>query len=54
MRAEYRVRYPGYREVVVAMTSDRYSAVDGPLALNVVGFDASAPQVVSDFVRGSL
>jgi 60 kDa SS-A/Ro ribonucleoprotein len=54
VRAEYRSRYPSYREVVVAMTADRYSAVDGPLALNVVGFDASAPQVVSEFVRGSL
>jgi hypothetical protein len=36
------------------MTADRFSAVDGPLALNVAGFDASAPQVVSDFVRGNL
>jgi 60 kDa SS-A/Ro ribonucleoprotein len=54
VRAAYRTRYPAYREVVVAMTADRFSAVDGPLALNVAGFDASAPQVVGDFVRGSL
>lgn len=53
-RREYRNRYPDYRECVVAMTANRYSAAEGTLALNVVGFDASAPQVVSSFVSGAI
>lgn len=53
-RHQYRGRYPDYREVVVAMTANRYSTAEGPLALNVVGFDASAPQVVSEFIAGTL
>jgi 60 kDa SS-A/Ro ribonucleoprotein len=53
-RYGYRSLHPDVRECVVATTADRYSAVDGPLALNVVGFDASAPQVISGFIGGAL
>lgn len=53
-RRQYRNQYPDYRECVVAMTANRYSVADGPLALNVVGFDASVPGVLSDFVGGAI
>jgi len=41
--------------VVVQMTSNDYSvadAQDDPLSLNVIGFDTSAPKIISDFVAG--
>lgn len=53
-RRGYRNRCPDVRECVVATTATQYSAVDGPLSLNVVGFDASTPQVVSGFLAGAL
>ena len=54
VRREYASRNPGRREVVVAMTANQYSAVDGPWAMNVVGFDASAPPVISKFIAGAM
>jgi 60 kDa SS-A/Ro ribonucleoprotein len=53
-RLRYRVRVPDYREVVVGMEANEFTAVNGPLALNVAGFDASAPAVISQFVGGAL
>lgn len=40
--------------VVIALGADRYSLTDPDDAyqLNVAGFDATVPQVVSNFVRG--
>jgi 60 kDa SS-A/Ro ribonucleoprotein len=41
---------------VVAMTSTGYSIADPNDAgmLDVVGFDAAAPQIMADFARGNL
>jgi 60 kDa SS-A/Ro ribonucleoprotein len=54
IRRDHASRNPGCREVVVAMTANQYSAVDGPCAMNVVGFDASAPAVISEFIAGAI
>ena len=42
------------RLVCVGMTATEFSVVDprDPLQMNVVGFDAEAPAVIADFVRG--
>lgn len=42
------------RLIAAGMTATDYSVVDpaDPLQMNVVGFDANAPAVISDFVRG--
>jgi 60 kDa SS-A/Ro ribonucleoprotein len=53
VRQQYRARVPAYREVVVGMAANEFTAVDGPLALNVAGFDASAPAVISQFAGGA-
>jgi 60 kDa SS-A/Ro ribonucleoprotein len=44
------------RHVVVGMCSNGFSLADpaDPGQLDVVGFDSSAPQVISDFVKGEL
>ena len=52
--AEYRKRVPQAKQVVVGITSTGFTIADpaDPLSLDVVGFDASAPAVISDFCRG--
>ncbi len=50
---EYRQKFnPKARLVVVQMTADKNTIADpnDPLSLNVVGFDTSAPKVISDFI----
>ena len=44
------------RLVVVGMVANRFSIADpaDPGMLDVVGFDTATPQLISDFVRGSL
>lgn len=53
--ADYRKKLnPNAKLVVVAMASNRTSVADSldPLTLNVVGFDASVPALVSQFLAG--
>jgi 60 kDa SS-A/Ro ribonucleoprotein len=40
--------------VAVGMTATEYSVCDpnDPASMNVVGFDASAPAIMADFIRG--
>jgi len=42
------------RQIVVGMTSTRFTIADprDPLSLDVVGFDAAAPAIMADFIRG--
>lgn len=44
------------RQVVVGMTSTGFTIADpsDKLSMDVVGFDASAPNVIADFIRGEL
>jgi 60 kDa SS-A/Ro ribonucleoprotein len=44
------------RQVVVGMTATEFTIADpaDKLSMDVVGFDASAPNVIADFVRGEL
>ncbi|MFN8374023.1 MAG: TROVE domain-containing protein [Anaerolineae bacterium] len=44
------------RMVVVGMTSNNFTIADphDPLMLDVVGFDTTAPQLISDFARGEI
>lgn len=44
------------RQVVVGMTATGFSIADpkDKLSMDVVGFDASAPNVIADFIRGEL
>lgn len=52
---EYRSKFnPEARNVVVATTSTPFSVNDpnDRFGLDVVGFDASAPKVIADFIRG--
>lgn len=53
---EYRRGFPGARLCVVGMVSNGFTIADpnDPGMLDVVGFDTSAPQVISDFSRGEL
>jgi 60 kDa SS-A/Ro ribonucleoprotein len=52
---EYRERRnPDAKLVSVAMTATGYSVADGAVdarVLNVAGFDANAPALISDFIR---
>jgi 60 kDa SS-A/Ro ribonucleoprotein len=47
---------PDLRQVVVGMTATGFTIADpkDKLSLDVVGFDASAPNVIADFIRGEL
>jgi 60 kDa SS-A/Ro ribonucleoprotein len=47
---------PDLRQVVVGMTATQFTIADpaDKLSMDVVGFDASAPNVISDFIRGEL
>ena len=52
---EYRQKFVGdARSVVVATSANDYSVSDpeDKLCMDVVGFDASAPPVIADFIRG--
>lgn len=54
MRAYRQACNPNARMVVVGTSSNDFTVAkpDDPLALDVVGFDSSAPAVISDFVAG--
>lgn len=47
---------PDLRQVVVGMTATGFSIADptDKLSMDVVGFDASAPSIIADFIRGEL
>jgi 60 kDa SS-A/Ro ribonucleoprotein len=47
---------PDLRQVVVGMTATGFTIADpkDKLSMDVVGFDASAPNVIADFIRGEL
>ena len=49
-------RAPRARLVVVAMTGTQFSIADpnDPLCLDVVGFDTTTPQVITDFAAGRI
>lgn len=51
----YRALVPDSKFVAVAMTATEFSVAEpgDRHSLNVAGFDAAAPQVIADFVRGS-
>ena len=52
---DYRSEYvEDARQIIVGMTSNDFSIADpnDPLALDVVGFDAAVPALMSDFIRG--
>ena len=51
--AKLRNAYGPVKLVVVAMAGNRYTVGEAgdPLTLNVVGFDASAPQAIAEFLR---
>lgn len=44
------------RQVVVGMTATKFSIADpkDPLTLDVVGFDAATPQIISEFIAGTI
>jgi 60 kDa SS-A/Ro ribonucleoprotein len=47
---------PDLRQVVIGMTATGFSIADpsDKLSMDVVGFDASAPNIIADFLRGEL
>lgn len=47
---------PDLRQVVVGMTATEFTIADpkDKLSMDVVGFDASAPNVMADFIRGDV
>lgn len=51
-----RAMVPDLRQVVVGMTATGFTIADptDKLSMDVVGFDASAPNVIADFIRGEL
>jgi 60 kDa SS-A/Ro ribonucleoprotein len=44
------------KQVVVGMTATEFSIADpsDPMSLDVVGFDASTPQIISEFISGTI
>jgi len=54
---DYRRKFvPDARQVVVGMTAHNFTIADpkDPLAMDVVGFDAATPQIISEFISGTI
>ncbi len=56
LQAYRQAKVSDLRQVVVGMTCTGFSIADptDKLSMDVVGFDASAPNVIADFIRGEL